>query len=72
MTRNTVKKYVSSLEEKRLIYTEPTSIFTRTGKKQNGSLLYTIRPIADAKQYQYEQQLIQLAIQENEQRKETA
>lgn len=68
MTKNTVKKYVNSLEEKHLIYTEPTSIFTKTGKKQNGSLLYTIRPIADAKQYQYEQQLINLAIQEKAQK----
>lgn len=64
MTKNTVKKYISSLEEKRLIYTEPTSIFTKTGKKYNGSLLYTIRPIADAKQYHYEQQLINLETQE--------
>lgn len=68
MTKNTVKKYINSLEEKRLIYTEPTSIFTKTGKKYNGSLLYTIRPIADAKQYHYEQQLINLAIQEKAQK----
>ena len=38
LTRNTVKKYVDSLVDKGLIYTEPTSIFTKAGKKQNGSL----------------------------------
>ena len=44
MSPNTVRKYVSSLVEKRLIYTEPTSIITKKGEKRNGSLLYTIRP----------------------------
>ena len=48
MSPNTVRKYVSSLVEKRLIYTEPTSIITKKGEKRNGSLLYTIRPIQDA------------------------
>ena len=45
MSPNTVRKYVSSLVEKRLIYTEPTSIITKKGEKRNGSLLYTILPI---------------------------
>ena len=45
MSRNTVCKYVRSLEEKGLIRTERTSIITRDGRKQNGSLLYTILPI---------------------------
>lgn len=48
MSRGTVKKYVDSLVEKRLIYTEPTSVWGKGGKKRNGNLLYTIRPIADA------------------------
>lgn len=48
MSPNTVRKYVSSLVENRLIYTEPTSIITKKGEKRNGSLLYTIRPIQDA------------------------
>ena len=48
MSPNTVRKYVSSLVEKRLIYTEPTSIITKKGEKRNGSLLYTIRHIQDA------------------------
>ena len=45
MSRNTVRKYVQELEERGLICTERTSIITRDGRKQNGSLLYTILPI---------------------------
>ena len=56
MSPNTVRKYVSSLVEKRLIYTEPTSIITKKGEKRNGSLLYTIRPIQEAKEHFVEQQ----------------
>ena len=44
MSRNTVCKYVRSLEEKGLIRTERTSIVLRNGRKQNGSLLYTLLP----------------------------
>lgn len=44
LSRNTVKKYVFTLEEKRLIFTEPTTVCTKDGRKRNGSLLYTIRP----------------------------
>lgn len=45
MSNNTVRKYVQELEERGLIVTERTSIITRDGRKQNGSLLYTILPI---------------------------
>ena len=45
MSKNTVRKYVAELEERRLIQTEPTSITTVDGRKRNGSLLYTILPI---------------------------
>ena len=41
----TVRKYVMELEERSLIRTEHTSITTRDGRRQNGSLLYTILPI---------------------------
>lgn len=51
LSRNTVKKYVSTLEEKRLIFTEPTTVCTKDGRKRNGSLLYTIRPIEEAKEH---------------------
>ena len=45
MSNNTVRKYVMELEERGLICTEHTSIITRDGRKQNGSLRYTILPI---------------------------
>ena len=60
MSKNTVKKYVDSLIEKRLITAEPTSVITRNGEKRNGNLRYTIRPIAEALEWYYKQQLIQL------------
>lgn len=44
MSVNTVRKHVCSLADKGLISTEDTSVFTKTGLKHNGSLLYTIRP----------------------------
>lgn len=56
MSRNTVKKHVDSLVEKRLLYTEPTTVTLKDGTKRNGSLLYTIRPIQEAKEYYVEQQ----------------
>ncbi|BAL00266.1 hypothetical protein OBV_30670 [Oscillibacter valericigenes Sjm18-20] len=48
MSQNTVRKYVLSLEDKALILTEPTTVYTKSGEKRNGSLLYTIRPIQEA------------------------
>ena len=60
MSKNTVKKYIDSLIEKQLITAEPTSVYTQKGKKRNGNLLYTVRPIAEALEQYYEQQLIRL------------
>ncbi len=60
MSKNTVKKYVDGLVEKLLITTEPTSIVTKKGQKHNGTLLYTIRPIQEAVEYNYEQRLKRL------------
>lgn len=57
MSRNTVSKYVKSLEAKELITTEPTEIRTASGMKRNGNLLYTILPIEQAKSLYMEQQL---------------
>ena len=57
MSRNTVCKYVRSLEEKGLIRTERTSIITRDGRKQNGSLLYTILPIQFSIDLFYQRQM---------------
>lgn len=48
LTRKTVMKYVRSLEDRCLISTEQTTVTLKSGKKQNGNLLYTIRPIQEA------------------------
>ena len=47
MSENTVAKHVASLENKRLISTEPTTVITKAGKKRNGNLMYTILPIEE-------------------------
>ena len=60
MSRNTVSKYVKSLEAKHLITTEPTEVYTAKGEKHNGNLLYTIRPIEEAAAYYYERQMLRL------------
>ena len=57
MSRNTVCKYVRSLEEKGLIRTERTSIVLKNGRKRNGSLLYTILPIQFSIDQFYQRQL---------------
>lgn len=60
MSKNTVKKYVDSLIEKQLITVEPTSVITQNREKRNGNLRYTIRPIGEALEQYYEEQLIRL------------
>ena len=57
MSRNTVRKYVQELEERGVIRTERTSIITQDGRKQNGSLLYTILPIQFSIDQFYQRQL---------------
>lgn len=57
LTRKTVMKHVRSLEDKCLISTEQTTVTLKSGKKQNGNLLYTIRPIQEAVDYFNAQQL---------------
>lgn len=57
MSRNTVCKYVRSLEEKGLIHTERTTITLKDGRKRNGSLLYTILPPEQAVEQFNRQQL---------------
>lgn len=61
MSQNTVRKYVKSLEDKCLISTERTEIITKDGIKRNGTLLYTIRPIAEAIEYFHNEQLSKYA-----------
>ena len=48
MSKNTVSKYVSMLEERLLIETQHTSVFTQEGLKGNGKLRYKILPIQGA------------------------
>ena len=55
--RNTVASYVRLLEERGLIVTERTSIITQGGRKQNGSLLYTILPIQFSIDQFYQRQM---------------
>ena len=59
MSENTVAKYVRQLEEKGLIYTEPTLVQSKDGKPLNGNLLYTIRPIPGVLEAFYERQFRQ-------------
>ena len=54
---NTVMKHVNRLRDLGLIDAEPTQVFTKDGMKKNGSLLYTIRPIAEVIQKYNERQL---------------
>ena len=63
MTENTVAKYVSSLERKGLIRTEPTTVTTKTGVKRNGNLLYTVSPFQDVLEAHYQRQLERLALE---------
>lgn len=60
MCENTVAKYVRQLEEKGLIYTEPTVVRSKDGKPLNGNLLYTIRPIPGVLEAFYARQLQQV------------
>ena len=60
MSPNTVRKYVTELVERGLIQTEHTSIITQDGRKQNGSLLYTLLPMQFSIQQFYEPKLAKL------------
>ena len=60
MCENTVAKYVRQLEEKGLIYTEPTLVRSKDGKPLNGNLRYTIRPIQGSVEAFYERQFQQV------------
>ena len=63
MSRNTVCKYVRSLEEKGLIRTERTTVTLKDGRKRNGSLLYTILPLEQvlARRNQHQLYLAEMA-----------
>ena len=55
--KSTILSIIAELEEKSLIYTESTEVVLKNGKKRNGNLKYTIRPIRDALEYNFERQL---------------
>ena len=57
MSRNTVCKYVRSLEERGLIRTERTTVTLKDGRKRNGSLLYTLLPWRQAVEQFHQRQL---------------
>ena len=59
LSENTVRKYVAGREEKGLIHTEPSTITTKDGRVRNGSLIYTIRPIREALELNYQRQFQQ-------------
>ena len=56
-SKGTVAKYVRELEDKCLIYTEPTEVILKDGKKRNGNLKYTIRPKQDAIEHYHHEQM---------------
>ena len=72
MSVNTVRKYVQSLEKKRLITTEWTIVRTKSGKAHNGTLKYTIRPIQEAIDYYEEIQMKRLYAEAARRRAEEA
>lgn len=57
VSKNTVKKYVESLEQKGFISTAPTMIRTKDGRAHNGSLLYTIQPIKHIEEAYFERKI---------------
>ena len=72
MSVNTVRKYVQSIEKKRLITTEWTMVRTKSGKAHNGTLKYTIRPIQEAIDYYEEIQMKRLYAEAARRRAEEA
>ena len=54
---NSVRKYVQGLTRKGLITTEHTQIVTKSGETRNGTLLYTILPIQQVMDRQFERQM---------------
>ena len=54
---NSVRKYVQGLIQKGLITTERTQIITKSGETRNGTLLYTILPIQQVMDREFERQM---------------
>ena len=62
MSENTVRKYIRQLEERELLFTEPTEIMTRAGQKRNRNLHHTLRPTQEVVNAYYDRQLARLEI----------
>lgn len=60
LSPNTIRKYIRSLEDRGLLFTEPTTVTTRDGQTRNGTLRYRIRPIQAALQKDYNRQMQKL------------
>ena len=60
LSPNTIRKHIRSLEERELLGTEPTQVTTKDGRKRNGNLRFTIRPIQFALQQDYDRQMRKL------------
>ena len=60
LSPNTIRKHIRSLEERGLLVTEPTQVATKDGRKRNGNLRFTIRPIQFALQQDYDRQMQKL------------
>ena len=63
MSKNTVKKYVDGLVEKRLIETQYTTVQTKDGHVHNGTLEYTVLPLNIAEEY-YDAKQMKRLVQE--------
>ena len=61
MSPNTVRKYITQLEDKRLIDVEPTKVRTKSGEVRNGVLQFTIPPIQEEINYKLERDLSALS-----------
>ena len=65
MSNNTVAKHVEGLVRKGMITTERTTVKTRDGRTHNGSLLYTLCPLAPVEQAYFEKQIQQASARMN-------
>ena len=63
ISKNTVRNYIDKLCEKQLIEIEYTYVYTKDGEKRNGNLMYKIRLIQEAINYDFEKQLEKNAIE---------
>ena len=63
ISKNTVRNYIDKLCEKQLIEVEYTYVYTKNGEKRNGNLMYTIRLVQEAINYDLEKQFERNAIE---------